>query len=158
MNCLGAELGPKVGFVLFVAQYSAFEVFQLELFRPGRVLQGIPVPSTACYLNSLWLHISMAPPLSLQSWICFFLAMCSSRGALLIVFYREGSLLCWSQLKTLCESSSLAPFSIPTDPSGPPTSGFGSARVSLFRGILQGRVGKEISLRCFFLFVCLFVF
>ena len=159
MNCLWAGIGPEVGFVLFVAQYSAFEVFQLELFRPGRVLQGIPVPSTACCLNSLWLHISMAPPLSLQSWICFFLAVCSSRGALLIVLYGEGSLLCWSQLKTLSfrwRSWKFLSCTIqhPNRPQWHSHFRFGVRQSFTVQGSFAGK-GRERNLSSLF-FVCLF--
>ena len=91
MNFPRAETGLQVGLVCYVAQCNAFEVFQLELFRP-RVLQGTPVPSTpSCLISSDFtppcLHLSACNPrwVSVQ---CFFLAVCSSRGALLIVFLR----------------------------------------------------------------------
>ena len=92
MNFSWAETGLQAGLVWHVAQCNAFEMFQLELFRPSRVLEGTPVPSTPSCLTSSdftppCLHLSACNP----RWVCvqcFFLAVCSSCGALLIVFLR----------------------------------------------------------------------
>lgn len=101
----------------------------------------------------VWIPSDFTPPGRLQFFgKHVYLALC---GAFLIVFQGEGSLFCWSELKTLSspwipKGSSFASLSLPTYPSDTPTSGFGSYRVSLFWGPLWGRVGEK--LLCFVFF------